>query len=875
MTKFFYLIAFTFFAYQTSAQVRQVSIGASNVSLSFNAVKYDPNDGGTIQVGYVNDPLTGTGNDCFLVKLNASGQIVWQKIIPNNGDDFLLQVIVCVNGDYVATGQLTQDGIARGFACRVNKTNGNIIWASKSALSSSSETFYDVVETAAGNIALTGWDRVSGTNTFIALLHADGSTVWSKSSSYDNTDFARTINQLPNGNLVVGACQWVGYYNAIIMELKESDGSIVSENSYTISEPSPNLGIFLNSLVPVAVKMNNGIPAFDIHAFTGCCGEANMCIYAYDQVTRQLSGNIYYHSGNSTPNGYAYTPLGTNDYLLAQGTLNPTKVYVSRITNNTVVYDRLISSSVNYISDLDTTATGAVYAGQATYNTFAGAYNLFSPRVVPSSDSPCVVTNANTLILKTSILNPTAVNIINLFSTTYLTTFSVTSQSSSYILNNICSSSITNKPPVVKLTSPAKATNYITPGPIRLSAEASDPDGKIKSVDFYNGNTLIFRESKAPYSRDWYPVPTGSYYITAVATDNLGLTTTSAPVHVTVLHNRPPTVAITTPADGTSYTAPANVTLSAEAVAHAGKINTVKFYSGTTLIHVEQKLPYEWIWRDIPAGNYTITAEATDSYNRTTTSSPVHFTVTQQQCNAQSEPTFGFNFNGTPVANINNGSADPGESAGLTVCDGGQYNVSGHLHSSPSNLYNITVIPIGGILLFNGGQADNKVLSAAGLNGSAGVYTIRLADPNEGGTLIQKITPFSDLNNNGIFDKDDCGGEPIVFTFTAVPCNNVTKDASGRMAILANTQPDVGGEESLAIMPNPARDIIHIYASGFQQNKRTVITVLSASGVILKTLQPTSLANTMQVNVSSLAKGMYILRITNGNKIVHKQFVKL
>ena len=143
------------------------------------------------------------------------------------------------------------------------------------------------------------------------------------------------------------------------------------------------------------------------------------------------------------------------------------------------------------------------------------------------------------------------------------------------------------------------------------------------------------------------------------------------------------------------------------------------------------------------------------------------------------KPMFGLNFNGTPVFNINNGSSDPSEAASVTVCDGGQYTVSGHFHSSPNNLYDITVTSSGGGLLFNGSPAGNAVITAAQFTGSAGTYTITLADPDMGGTLTQTITPFTDLNSNGTLEASDCAGDPIVFTYAATPKPTWYADADG------------------------------------------------------------------------------------------------
>ena len=63
---------------------------------------------------------------------------------------------------------------------------------------------------------------------------------------------------------------------------------------------------------------------------------------------------------------------------------------------------------------------------------------------------------------------------------------------------------------------------------------AADSDGSIASVAFYNGTTLIGSDTTAPYSVAWSNVATGSYSLTAKATDNQGAVTTSAPVTITV-----------------------------------------------------------------------------------------------------------------------------------------------------------------------------------------------------------------------------------------------------------------------------------------------------------------------------------------------------
>jgi hypothetical protein len=91
-----------------------------------------------------------------------------------------------------------------------------------------------------------------------------------------------------------------------------------------------------------------------------------------------------------------------------------------------------------------------------------------------------------------------------------------------------------NQPPTVALNSPADQATFTAPASITLTATASDPDGTVTRVDFLQGTTLLGSSTSAPYSYSWTGVGAGNYILTARATDNGGLSTTSTPVHVTV-----------------------------------------------------------------------------------------------------------------------------------------------------------------------------------------------------------------------------------------------------------------------------------------------------------------------------------------------------
>ena len=84
-------------------------------------------------------------------------------------------------------------------------------------------------------------------------------------------------------------------------------------------------------------------------------------------------------------------------------------------------------------------------------------------------------------------------------------------------------------------------------------------------MDIYQGSTLLKSDTTVPYSVAWDGVGPGSYQLTAVAHDNDGATRTSAAVTVTVksASNQAPSVSISSPAAGASFTAPANIAIQA------------------------------------------------------------------------------------------------------------------------------------------------------------------------------------------------------------------------------------------------------------------------------------------------------------------------
>jgi hypothetical protein len=350
-------------------------------------------------------------------------------------------------------------------------------------------------------------------------------------------------------------------------------------------------------------------------------------------------------------------------------------------------------------------------------------------------------------------------------------------------------SGINNLPPNVAISTPSNNSSFTAGSAITISANASDSDGSVTKVEFFNGSTKLGEDATSPYSFSWNNVAAGIYVLTAKATDNLSAISTSSEVTITVngivtqspyggtaasipgrieaerydlggstvafydgtagntgtqfrndnvdiesnsdggpgynvgwteagewleytvnvstagkydfkarvasslpgksfhielngvnvtgaiavpntggwqnwqtvtvtgvtlnagtqilrvymdtdgfnlnyvdvsavvINNNPPSVSLTAPTANSTYSAPASVTIAANASDSDGIVSKVEFYQGTNKLGEDVSAPYSFLWSNIPAGTYQLTAKAIDNAGATGTSSLVTITV--------------------------------------------------------------------------------------------------------------------------------------------------------------------------------------------------------------------------------------------------------
>jgi PKD repeat protein len=151
---------------------------------------------------------------------------------------------------------------------------------------------------------------------------------------------------------------------------------------------------------------------------------------------------------------------------------------------------------------------------------------------------------------------------------------------------------------------------------------SADPDGDALTYawDFGDGTTGTGVSPSHAYAT------LGSFTVTLVVSDG---TDSSAPAVTTVLiNNLPPVVTLTAPAEGAVFAAPAEITLTADALDPDGFVAQVEFYEGERRLGVATSAPYSFLWSAVEPGMYTLTARATDDTGSPVVTAPVAIKVT-------------------------------------------------------------------------------------------------------------------------------------------------------------------------------------------------------------------------------------------------------
>ena len=178
--------------------------------------------------------------------------------------------------------------------------------------------------------------------------------------------------------------------------------------------------------------------------------------------------------------------------------------------------------------------------------------------------------------------------------------------------------------PTCVITAPVNGSNYSAGANVAIAATATD-NGSVVSVEFFVDGVSLSVDNTSPYDAS-YTAISGAHTLTARATDNLGGQTTSAGVNISVGANTPPTVSITSPANGASFYFPNAVSFAATANDVDGTVSYVQFFVNGVAVGTDGSAPYSLSWPSV-IGTAVITGRAVDNLGAQTFSAPVTIAI--------------------------------------------------------------------------------------------------------------------------------------------------------------------------------------------------------------------------------------------------------
>ena len=181
-----------------------------------------------------------------------------------------------------------------------------------------------------------------------------------------------------------------------------------------------------------------------------------------------------------------------------------------------------------------------------------------------------------------------------------------------------------NAPPVVTLTAPLAGQTFVVGEPITLQATASDIDGSVGLVEFYDGTSKIGVAAQIPWGMTWTGAAVGAHTLTAVATDNLGASTASISIPISVSAiNQAPSVTLSDPINGQIFLQGQAITLLAEPIDPEGQIAKVEFVEGVAVLATLSAPPWQHVLVTASLGQHIYSARVTDVMGSTGTSASV------------------------------------------------------------------------------------------------------------------------------------------------------------------------------------------------------------------------------------------------------------
>jgi hypothetical protein len=544
--------------------------------------------------------LDGSYNiiDGFQIRGGPHGGIsVW------GNDNQILNNEIHRNGNPASTSTFGQDGVYSSETTRNTVYRGNYIHDNGRTGSNLDHALYlcgdnevvinnVLVRNAAYGLHIAGYTTVSNMkvyNNVMAHNAKSGIILWMAVSGVD------IKNNIIFQNGRFGLDSWDAHGSGVVLDRNLVFGNAsgnynfingASDYTYTLGTTISSAPLFVNSTAA----------GFDAHLSAGSPA-INAGLNLSSSFTTDLDGTVRPASGAWDLGAYKYGVTDTT----------PPTVSITAPASGATISGLSVTVSANASDNVGVTGVQFKLNGANL-----GAEDTSAPYSV-TLNTTTLLNSAHTL---TAVARDAAGN---------QTTASAVSVQVNNLVNTAPTiSSIANQTiPAGSATGPLA----FTVGDLETAAGSLTVSGSSSNPTLVPSSGIVFGGSGASRTVTVTPAAgqTGTATLTVTVSD--GSLTKSTSFGLTVNALPAPTVTLTAPANGASYTAPATINLAASVTPNGNTISKVQFYQGSTLLGEDTSAPYTYTWSSVSAGSYNLSTRAVYGTGSTVASPTVNVSV--------------------------------------------------------------------------------------------------------------------------------------------------------------------------------------------------------------------------------------------------------
>jgi uncharacterized Fe-S cluster protein YjdI len=205
--------------------------GGSGVDIAHSVQQ--TSDGGFIVAGETSS--FGADTDVWILKMDANGDIAWEKRYGGSGEDIAHSIRQTSDGGYIVAGESNSfgGGDKDVWVLRIAST-GAIQWQKTYGTNTSEDFAYSVQQTSDASFIVAG-EMISGRpDIWVLKLDANGIIEWQKTYGGANDDAAKSIQQTSDGGYILAGItsSFAHFFGDMWLLRLDASGTIQWEKTY-------------------------------------------------------------------------------------------------------------------------------------------------------------------------------------------------------------------------------------------------------------------------------------------------------------------------------------------------------------------------------------------------------------------------------------------------------------------------------------------------------------------------------------------------------------------------------------------------------------------------------------------------------------------